>query len=306
MRAKWLMVVVLLLLTTGCAIDSTNSQPKLTDMKVWPQGQGELPNRIGSALEEPIAGSSQWMNATWVMDEEIWNKTGYALPTGRWFFHNGEGSLGYGLTSGTQKAGDPLVVSLIGHLDNGDRVDRDVRIQLTEIDIVSEEKQLVTEAGIHVEMVTKEQQIFSSLLPEDENKSYILSVEMLDEDGMVEDTRVSFIYVPKQEINAALSTDSAVYERTDSEAILILDNDGPTHLTFGTYYTIEKKINGAWHIVPLNTEFKDIGLMLHAGSQHEQTVPISDLNEGEYRIIKEFRADGLDLSGVLATEFVIQ
>lgn len=297
-----------MLLITGCAIDTnTSDQPKMSHKQVMHEGQGELPNSIGEALEEPTDATSQWINASHIINEDLWKKAGYALPTGKWFFHNGAGKLGYGLTTGTQKAGDPLVVSFIGHKENGERIDRDVRIQLTEIDLITDEMNLLTEANIYVETVIKESNIFSSLLPEEENKAYILSVEILDKNDIVEDTRVSFIYVPKQEINASLSTDRTVFDRTDTEAILTLDNDGPTHLTFGMDYTIEQKINEKWYVVPLDQAFPAIGIILNAGKQHEQTVDISGLDEvGDYRIVKKFRADGLDLSAVLATEFVIQ
>lgn len=299
-----MIVAVLFLIAAGCGQGTDiPGSPDWENERDWKEGQGELSDKIGdepdrAVTDEPVQPAHN-------NSEDVWEQSEYAAPTGKWFFHEGEGLLGYGLTSGTQKAGAEFIVALIAHKENGEPMAHDVRIQLTERDGYEKKEQILEEI-VHVETVRGDERIYSGFLPERENVSYMLSAEILNEEGEVEDTRVSTIYVPAQEINATLSMDQDVYTPADSEAILILENDGPTILFFGTYYTIEKKVNGTWRVVPLEKAFDDIGLFLPIGEKYEQKIDINKLKEGEYRVIKEIGAEGLDLTAVLATEFTIE
>src|SRR5690606_20759194 len=112
-------------------------------------------------------------------------------------------------------------------------------------------KGLLVEENVYFEKIDGEKIIYTGLLPNEENVSYILSVEIM-KDNQVEDTRISFIYVPAKEMNASLSTDKTVYDKSNTSATLKLENYGPTFLTFGKAYTVEKKVNDKWRIVPLD------------------------------------------------------
>lgn len=306
LKTKLGMIIILaslLLLTAGCGQVSDSGLENESD---WETGQGELPDRIGDKHEPDKAVTDAPSQRLYNYSGDLWEETEYSAPTGRWFFHQGEGLLGYGLSTGTQKSGDEFYVDLFAHKENGQRMEREMRIQLTEREGSNEKKELILEEIVHVETVRGDERIYSGFLPETENVSYILSAEILNEEGEVEDTRVSFIYVPVQEMNTALSTEQDAYNTTDSKATLILDNYGPTILSFATYYTIEKKVNDTWRVVPLEIAFQEIGLFLAIGEQYEQTVDLGELNEGEYRVTKEIRADGLDLTVTLATEFTIE
>lgn len=299
--AMFTFLSLLLLVLIGCAPD--NAEPISQNEREWQQGQGDLPGSIGNEqnLDEPVTDGPAQGNM-----ENEWSETKYDAPTGKWFFHNGEGIFGYGLTSGTQKAGEQFYVTLIGHGEDGDALEREVRIQLTELQNAATEQEVILDEVVYVEMVHQEERIYTGYLPEKENVSYILSAEILAEDGQVEDTRVTFIYVPVPEINAALKMDQVKYSTADTEATLRLENYGPTILFLGTYYTIEKKVAGEWRVVPSETAFEDIGILLDVDEQYEQRVDISHLDVGEYRVWKEIGAEGLDLRAILAVEFMVE
>ncbi|MDQ0253454.1 hypothetical protein J2S74_000826 [Evansella vedderi] len=240
-------------------------------------------------------------------NEELWEKTKYDGPTGKWFLHDGSGHFGYGLTSGTMKPGGDLFVSLYAQGSKEVTMERDIRIQLTELEEDwSTEKDVILEELVHVERVAGEETVYSGTLPKKENALYLLSVEILDEAGEVEDTRVTLIYVPIPEINASLSTDQEVYERGTAQLTLTLENHGPTNLFFGVYYSIEKKVGGTWRVVPMDIAFVDIGITLAVGDEYEETIDIRELTEGEYRVIKDIQTDGLDLRETLAAAFTIE
>ena len=173
-------------------------------------------------------------------NEDLWEKTEYGAPTGEWFFHKGEGIIGYSFSSGIEKAGGMIYFDFNSLEENGDSIKRDVRIQLTSRDGY-EKKEVISEEIIHVDTAARYERIYSEFLPEAENVSYILSVEILNEDGEVEDTILSYLYVSVQEMNAKLWTDQSVYDKS-SDVTLILENEGPTVLFFGKAYSFEKSL----------------------------------------------------------------
>lgn len=294
-----LLILFVFLAACGQATDTNSSNEA-----EWRTGQGELADRIGNR-DQPVKGIPT-QQSIYHDNEEIWDKTEYEAPSGKWFLHEGEGVFGYGLTTGTQKAGAELKVELFSHEDEGEELNRDVRVQLTERDNNYQKIALLIDETLHVETIQNQQAIFTEKLPDKENVLYLLSVEILNEEGTIEDTRISILYVPKQEMNAAVHLDKARYESSEKEAILTLDNFGPTILLFGKSYTIEKKVGDTWRVVPLDIAFEEIGLSLSIGGKYEQKVAIGDLYEGEYRVTKEIRADGLELQTVLAKEFTIE
>ncbi|SDY24650.1 hypothetical protein SAMN05421736_101765 [Evansella caseinilytica] len=306
-----LLLSALFLLAAGCGQGSgSGSSDSSLDEGTGGDGEavrGELPDTTVSPEDLNGLITDELSLLPYGISEEIWGKAEYQEPTGKWFMHNGAGVFGYGLTSGTQKAGDDFSVILIAHEENGVPLERDVRIQLTELDDAYEKKERLTDEMVDVEAVGREETIFTGILPEKENVSYLLSAEILDDKGDVEDTMVSLIYVPAQEINASLAIagDDGI-SISAPEITLVLENEGPTNLFFGVVYTVEKKANGGWEAVNLDEAFISLGIILPAGESYEQQVDISKLGKGEYRITKEIQADGLDLTDAVQVEFVIE
>jgi len=70
-------------------------------------------------------------------------------------------------------------------------------------------------------------------------------------------------------------------------------------------YWIETERKGAWEKVPLTLAFTSIGYIHPLGSTFEQSVPLSKLKKGRYRIVKEIHADGTGLENPVSFEFDI-
>lgn len=292
-----------IILVTGCG--QQNIDKRGSSESEWKIGRGVLTHKLGI---DPGLHDEDFIpvDTYFLLSEDIIEKTEHETPTGKWFFHKNRGKFGSGLSTGTKQAGEEYFVSLIGHKKDGEQLNREIQIQLTERDDQLERKDLIEDEIVYVKKITNEEKIYSSKLPDKENVTYLLSVEILDDAGNVEDTIVSIIYVPAQEINAELKMDKNIYKQSEQIATLILENFGPTFLNLGTYYTIEKKVEETWRIVPLDLNFNDIGIMLSPNRQYDQTIEIDQLTSGEYRIVKEFYADGIDLSATLAVEFIIE
>lgn len=48
-------------------------------------------------------------------------------------------------------------------------------------------------------------------------------------------------------------------------------------------------------MVPLDIAFEKIGILINPGNPFDQTMGLDQLTSREYRVIKTFNADGLDL-----------
>lgn len=271
--------------------------------RTWAAGSGDIPASIGGSPDNAMSASAD--AAGNFAAPEWWTRAGYGLPTGKWFLHDGAGHLGYGLTDGTRRPGDAFTVELFAH-EADFRLDRDVRIRLTELTDDLEPGEVVLDTTVRVGPVGSHEVVFTGTLPDKLNAAYVLGAEIIGDDGGTEDARAAHIRVPAAEINASVRLDRTVYGAGDDAAVLTVTNDGPTVLVFGVDYRIEKKTDGEWRIVPLDLAFIDIALMLHPGEQHELKVDLGALGPGEYRAVKPLWAEGLDLTAELAAEFTIE
>ncbi len=146
---------------------------------------------------------------------------------------------------------------------------------------------------------------FSVKLPEQPNVNYLLSIEMLAADGKVEDTLLSALYVPYEEINAELSVGDA--NEDEMLTRLKLYNAGPTDLFFGKGYALYSYEDGdAWSSVPGELAVESIGIIVSPGHTYEEKVYYpSRLAPGRYRLVKEISGHNTSLDAKLAAEFTI-
>lgn len=231
--------------------------------------------------------------------------TEYDSPTGRWFLGGG-GSIGYSISAGPMKPNSEVGVSFMAHPIDKVTLNRDVRFQLTTRDENKRLIEVVEEEIVHINTITSNKSYFSTVLPDKDNIYYMFSTEILGEDGKVEDTLVTTIYVPAQMMNGELNLDKDKY-RVSETLILTLDNQGPTNLSFGLSYEIEKYEQGKWERVPLNMAFEAIGLGQKPGQTFEQKIPLKQLKEsGLYRVLKDIDAEGTDLKNTLTVEFEVK
>jgi len=240
-----------------------------------------------------------------IPSDEWQTRAGFSRTTGAWFLAGGGGYLGYGLTAGTKRPGDEIAVSLFAH-EADFRLDRDIRIRLTELTEDLEPARVVVDETVHVGPVGSHDVVYTGALPDPENAVYALGAEIIGPDGEPEDAIAALIRVPAAEINASARLDRTVYGDGEETAVLTLENAGPTVLVFGVDYRIEKLEDGEWRDVPLDLAFIDIALMLQPGQSHELQVDLRKLGPGEYRVVKPLWAEGLDLSAELIAVFMIE
>lgn len=275
----------------------------------WEEGHGELPQMIGSE-DVPMDGLLIPEYRDFVDFNNFIDSVPFDEGTGEWF---GGGKLGHGVPAGTMRAGEEFEVVLFGHDPGGVEVERDMRIRLHELEDGYELGELVLDEEIFVDELDGREEIYRGSLPEVEDVSYLVSLEVLDLAGVVEDTLLGLIYVPSLEVNASLSLSEDVFEYVDDakerEEVLVtlsLENFGPTFLTLGKDFVIEKLVEDTWRIAPVGLSFEAIGLHLDVGDVFEQTYDVSELRRGTYRFVKAFSVDGIDERQVLAVEFKVE
>ncbi|MRX72647.1 hypothetical protein GJU40_10860 [Bacillus lacus] len=246
-----------------------------------------LPNSIGDITVQHDAPFDLSEYNKISMRSEYEATTEYEDPTDKWVLKGGV------ISSGLHLPGDEIQIQL-KHLSNGPRI----RYQLTERNASLEK------VGIVKEEISTNQQ-FKTDLPDKEGALYLLSAEVLDLNYGVEDTLLTLVEVPLQAINAKLYTDKEEYRSYDS-LILQLENFGPTTLSFGVDYSIEKFENGLWKsLVFENMGFASIGIEVQPHDIFEQPVDLPRLPQGKYRIVKSFSADGTKLDATLAADFEV-
>lgn len=130
----------------------------------------------------------------------ISKKTEYDDSTGNWF-GEGKGNIGFGISAGEMEPNTKVSASL--RAISVDEVDlsKDVRFQLTKRDNDDNLVEIVEEEKTYIDTIMSAtyKEYFSTSLPDIENTYYMLSIEILGENGQVEDTVITKIFVPEIE-----------------------------------------------------------------------------------------------------------
>lgn len=141
--------------------------------------------------------------------------------------------------------------------------------------------------------------------PQKSDALYTLLTELLEKDGTVSDSVIYVIYVSGKVINAELKTDKEVYAPSETLHLQI-SNNGPTNLSFGVMYLIEKKGNDKW--IPLNdhSSWTLQGYSSTPESDFTQNIELADLKAGTYRISKSVGVDGAEYGVSLYDTFEVK
>ncbi|MGG3279215.1 immunoglobulin-like domain-containing protein [Paenibacillus solani] len=224
----------------------------------------------------------------------------YHPTTGKWF----DAKNGYNL----------IVSSTAEEVEAGSRVgasiekipaERSARFQITSRDTEGERVQLITEYTADINNSIDGRLDFSYKIPEHPNTNYFLSIEILSPQGDVEDTMISRIFVPSNELNARLTVKEPLQSSNQTE--LTLYNAGPTDLYFGYGYSIYQKVTEGWKLLPDDSAVPSIAFQLKPGESHEEGVSFPQkLEPGVYRIVKQIEGYMTDVSARLAAEFEIK
>ncbi|ARI77726.1 immunoglobulin-like domain-containing protein [Halobacillus mangrovi] len=267
------LLFILLMVTAGCS-SFTKSDAQ----------SNEIPSQIGSPNSEmSIPDQQDWTT------EKINEKTGYGPYTKKFF-------KGIYLTTTLHmvKPGESVGT-------NESFPKQKVRVQLIKRNRDLEKIEMIKE-----KIYTNGEKL-SVQLPEETGMFYTYSQEALGENNEVLDTDVALFYVPPEEFNARMYTENEVVE-PDSTINVKIENWGPTQLSFGVLYRIEKYQEGSWENASGNRAFEDIGYWVDPGKTFTQDIDLEryDLNKGKYRVVKELEAANTDITKPLAVEFEIE
>jgi hypothetical protein len=276
---KMFALLLLFFLSPGC------SPVLIPDRTATPSAVQDLPSTVGdvSTVRRPQYELAQNVN------EDLTEKTEYAERTNKWF------KTGFAISAGTMLPGEEAFV----RLDRAVRDSLKYRYRLTERNAALDVVSLVKED-------TTTNNEFRVMLPQKEGALYLFSVEALNDRGEVEDTLLSLIEVPEQQLNARLYTDNESYHANE-KVTLHLENFGPTALFFGLDYALEVYEGGAWRALRFdNVAVPALGISLSPGETYDQTLALAEkLPPGLYRAVKRFNADGTELEATLAAPFLI-
>lgn len=221
----------------------------------------------------------------------------YGARTGVWFEDENGFNLLTSYTSGETKAGNTVSAG-ISEVPK----DRTVRFQLTSRDESGRRKTLIAQYMTSEGDPVYGRADFAPVLPGNSNVNYLLSIEMLSKDDVVEDTFLIPLYVPAHELNARLTVDAATED--SNVAKLTLYNAGSTSLFFGKDYSLYRKDGTEWKPVPDDRAVIAIGINTGPGGTYEEMITFpGQMMPGHYRLVKRIEGFMTDLSVSLAADF---
>lgn len=223
-------------------------------------------------------------------------KNEYAPPTGKWFSFSGKGKgkIGGSITNGYQLPGAEVEFNL-----NSEPKGMNIRFQLTERDKNLKRLSVIQEQ-------TSSKLSFTAKLPKKPDTFYLLSSEILDKSGRVEDTMTSLLYAITPKINAKFTAEKKIYHAGESIQ-LKLENFGPIPLMTGESSITEIYRNGRWMeiVFPGGKNSTGIGHGILPGKPYYEKNSEASA-KGKYRVIKEVSTESYDLKQNLAAYFEIQ
>ncbi|AZB42303.1 hypothetical protein CEF21_08380 [Bacillus sp. FJAT-42376] len=251
------------------------------EISVTASAESKIPSQIGAPGKE---------NEYFVWPGNIHKQTEYGPHTGKYFKRRG----GFHFDTSEYILPPQSPVQSVLKVASAEKT---IRYQLTERDRNYKKVKLIAEK-------TGKMENFSAVLPDKENALYLISIEILGEDGQVEDTDVELIYVPTAEINAKVSLNKKQITKSDTIQ-LKLENFGPQELSTGEGYLFEKWTGGKWELANPDMTFNAIGISVLPGKSQTVTLNTANLSSGKYRVVKDVR-NVLNMETDLAAEFEIK
>ncbi|WP_349254240.1 immunoglobulin-like domain-containing protein [Paenibacillus sp. RC67] len=239
--------------------------------------------------------------------EDLDKKTGYGSPSGQWFRSAKGGHIGYSMSGGVMRPGDPVYVLL-----NDNPANQKVRFRLSKLNKEYKTLSIIDEQSTSSDV--SKQIRYSTKLPEEQDALYLLSIEVLspnygiEDNYEIEDTLLAPIHVPKQEIKSSITLNKHSYTNQD-QLKLKITNQGPTVLLTGLPYKLQKynTSTSKWENANIFRQFTLQGIRLEPGKSYEQKIKIDDLDKGRYRIIKNVTVLEIsELKQTLIAEFEIE
>jgi len=291
---KFLVTLVAALVLSGCGDQSVlhpNEKP-IPGASIEP-AIAALTNTIGTP--DTVYDSNQLSR-----EQAIEAATEYGSRTGKWFKSEDGFNLITGISSEVVQAGGRASAAVKNRIG-----DRSVRFQLTRRDAAGKRIELVAEYTGDQSKAVFDQIDFWHAMPNTPNTNYLLSIEIITKENVAEDTLISPLFVPPNEIHASLSVKAPDANADNAE--LTLYNAGPANLYFGYGYALYRQTPDGWIGIPLVLEVPAIGIQLKPGESYQEKATFrKQLAPGIYRLVKTFSGQMTDLSVTLGADFEIR
>ena len=137
---------------------------------------------------------------------------------------------------------------------------------------------------------------------------YKFGVVIRDENGGVFAKLISTLYVPLQELDVTISLNKEEFSSGDN-LVYTICNEGPTHISFGTEYTIQYLHESRWILAKwvMPGVWAPVGIELRPGENYSHVMELFPVYAGTYRIVVDnVVALGTDLSTTLAATFKVK
>ena len=141
-------------------------------------------------------------------------------------------------------------------------------------------------------------------LPDQYPAEYRFGIVVYDDGGMILDGFVAPVTVPPQELLASMRVepDAATAEEN---VVLVIHNEGQTHLLFGVIYNFDKLVDEEWKPVPSEYIWIMPLISVSPNGTYTQKMNIVGLDSGTYRVSKEVEAEGTNLNQTLYAQFTV-
>lgn len=292
MKKMLVMMFMLTLSIVGCSTSQSNS-----DLHEPTLGLSPVESGYGTNVSDTFGDVSEIQEAPPMIDQANMITAEYNGPTNRWFnLSVDDQPLVLSYSAGIRKPGEVVNISL-SRLPE----ERYVRFQLTSRNEELQRYALIKEQITSTSTDPDTKPSFNIKLPESEHTLYYISAEIMNSSDEVEDTFLTSVTVPMQQLNAKLSVNPA--ELNYGLIPLTLYNAGPTVLEFGADYRFEALVEGTWRLYVLDMAFNSMMYHLQPDMEFTVDIDITMLPVGHYRVIKEVGASGTTMKTVLGAEF---
>jgi hypothetical protein len=280
-----LMVVPLFI--SGCAKEKAVQSNEVSPLSYHAPGQAKF---LGEKDQKPDSHQANYYE--------------FQAPSEKWMSGHGLSTV---ISAGLTKPGE--VVNIVIRAEERDKaaslISQTIRYKLTERKADGSYMRTVDERNEKVVSIDSIPE-YTINLPIQEGAFYFLTAEIIIADK-VEDTLLSFIDVPVQQIEVEIKLDQETYPSSGTLTLTML-NKGRTSLFFGLGYGFEQKAGDNWTSIPTqaNTAIPTIGLNLNGGKAWEQSIRFVKLKPGLYRVSKVIESRGTSIKKTLFNEFHIQ
>ena len=112
--------------------------------------------------------------------------------------------------------------------------------------------------------------------------------------------------LPSEQNGVSMEAGQKMYAPDAEKMTILIENKSEQEVVYGKHFTMEKKVDGVWRMVPVKdgAAFVEIALFISSEEMETEVIPLylfhQPLSEGTYRIVKKIGGQSL------AADFIIE